>query len=1020
MLEVMMAKIRKNDNMIPKKIHYCWFGGKPLTDFAKKCIESWKKYCPDYEIVEWNESNIDINKSEFMKEAYENKKWAFVSDYARYKIIHDNGGIYLDVDVEIIKNFDDLLEYNAFMGFEGSEYINTGLGFGAVKNNDDIKAIINIYNNIDFKLHVNNPSKISTPILISNYLKEKGFKKNGEFQKVNSITLLPEDYLCPKNPITRLTNITDNTFSIHHYDASWVDEKERKIIDDLEKKGREITNKYPDLVSIIIPVYNGEDYMKEAIDSALSQSYKNLEVIVVDDGSSDNTENIALSYGSKIRYIRKANGGVASALNQGIKSMRGKYFSWLSHDDTYHYKKIEESVKQVKQEDLNTIIITDWTIINSSSKTVKRCRLDDRLELTPRSFLAFDRKTWLNACAMLIPKELFDKVGLFDEKLRTTQDYDMHNRLIECGAKYKIIHKSLFFSRQHSKQGSLIEKDVLSNSDSIHKLIVSELSSNDIKKYFSKDVAEISKVYDSFLSNGYKETPALIMSEAVKTFANNVNKNKIVQVIQDELIGLEIKNSSIITKKILKRVSKKSKKRIMFCSGFWLTGGMERVLSNLFKEIHNDYEIILLTPFDGRVSCIEIPGDVTHIKVSSSLYYNHFDTIALSYALMLDVDVVLGFLNLFDKQLNLYNLCKNNGIKTIASNHEHYFYPYKSDDNYIKRLTKKRREVYKDLDAVLWLTNFSNYVHNVDCDNGYIMPNPNTFKVQSNIKKNNNEKVILCIGRYNDYIKRIDRILKSFSLVLEKIPKAKLIIIGKLDRDQIISQFGNQSINDLLKSNKINESNIEFVGETTEINKYYSVASLIVLTSINEGFPMVITEAACFGVPSVCCNYPGLEDVVVDGYNGYVVDQYNIEMHASCVCKLLLNDNLRMSMGKNAVKYIERFNSKAVSSRWKILIDSVINNSSKENLRNAMDENLSYKNIKRNIFDKYIIEEMNDIFDKTLLMPSSKTIIVNSRKNIRSLPSLLIREYKSNGARITLYKASKKIKKKLLWVLFKK
>ena len=107
--------------MIPKKIHYCWFGKNPLPADVKKCIESWKKYCPDYEIIEWNESNFDITQNPFMKAAYENKAWAFVSDYARLKVVYDNGGIYLDTDVELLKSLDSLLENPCYLAIQQKE-----------------------------------------------------------------------------------------------------------------------------------------------------------------------------------------------------------------------------------------------------------------------------------------------------------------------------------------------------------------------------------------------------------------------------------------------------------------------------------------------------------------------------------------------------------------------------------------------------------------------------------------------------------------------------------------------------------------------------------------------------------------------------------------------------------------------------------------------------------------------------------------------------------------------------------
>jgi glycosyltransferase involved in cell wall biosynthesis/GT2 family glycosyltransferase len=1013
-----MANNSKSENMIPKKIHYCWFGGNPLPESAKRCIDSWKKFCPDYEIIEWNESNVDFNEHSFTREAYKSKKWAFISDYIRYKVIYENGGLYLDVDVEVVRKLDDLRMYKAFMGFEGREYVATGLGFGAIKGNETIKAIIDIYDGISFNAHKDKLSAIATPVVVTNFLKKKGLVQNGEFQTVDSITILPEDYLCPKNPITRLVNITDNTFSIHHYDASWVDDSERAIIDKLEEKGKVMSNKYPDLVSIIIPVYNGEDYLRKAIDSAVNQTYKNIEILVIDDGSSDRTESIALSYGPAVRYIRKENGGVASALNQGIKSMRGKYFSWLSHDDMYHSQKIELLMAQARKENLNTILVSDWDIVDSEDTLLKHSRLDNRLESAPRSFLAFDRKTWLNTCAMLIPKSLFDKVGLFDETLRTTQDYDMHDRLIKKGAKYKIVHKSLLLSRQHSKQGCLTENNVLQNSDLIHKSIVSDLEPSDIKEYFKADYSEISKVYNSFLSNGYKETPACIISSVIKASKVAGFDSKLIKIIQSNLVGPEVSNSMILATDIMDKVSKKSKKRLLFCSGFWRTGGMERVLANLFKDLNDDYDIFLLTPYDGNEGCIELSKGVTHIRVSSPLYYNHFDTVALSYAMMLDIDAVIGFLNLLDKQLDLYEQCENNGIRTIASNHEYYFYPYMSNDSNIRKLTEKRRKTFQGLDAVLWLTNFSTAIHNIQSDNGYLMPNPNTFEVKKGKLSIKNDKIVLCVGRYNDYVKKVDRIIESFGLVLKTVPDAKLMMVGAVDRYSKMSHLKNRSINDLLQENNITESSVNFIGETADIGKYYSMASLIMLTSMSEGFPMVLTEASCYGLPMVCNRVPGLEDIVIDGYNGYLASQGDIEALADSVCKVLTDEKLRLDMGANAKKYVSKFNSVDISKRWKLLIDIITSDKPKNERRHLLDKEMPFNKMGHRSLEVDMIEELNRIFNQSiemdeLIMVNDVDHIIGRRARAKRLLKLTALELKTKGPRSTFRKATKKIKNKL-------
>lgn len=214
--------------MIPKIIHYCWLGGNPLPESAKKCIQSWKKYCPDYEIIEWNESNYDFTKIPYMKEALEAKKWGFVPDYARLDIIYQYGGIYLDVDVEVIKSYDDLLKYRGFAGYENEELINLGQGFGAEPGNQIIKKLMKSYNDLHFINHNGELNLTASPKLNSETLEEIGVKRDGTFQNIEDFVFLPTDYLCPKSFNDGMIRLTNRTYSIHHYDASWFTEEQQK------------------------------------------------------------------------------------------------------------------------------------------------------------------------------------------------------------------------------------------------------------------------------------------------------------------------------------------------------------------------------------------------------------------------------------------------------------------------------------------------------------------------------------------------------------------------------------------------------------------------------------------------------------------------------------------------------------------------------------------------------------------------------------------------------------------------
>lgn len=230
--------------MIPKVIHYCWFGNGPIPEKDKKCIESWKKYCPDYKIIRWDESNYDVSKNQYMKEAYEAKKWGFVPDFARLDIIYNNGGIYLDTDVELVRNLNDLLSNHAYFGFEEGEFINPGSGFAAEAHHIGIKKLLEIYEKRHFKNPDGSYNMTPSPVLHRDKFIELGAKMNDQKQIVSGITIYPTEYFSPYRYYTGLLRMTDNTFSIHQYNMSWIDEKAKKWTKREQKLSRIIHHKY--------------------------------------------------------------------------------------------------------------------------------------------------------------------------------------------------------------------------------------------------------------------------------------------------------------------------------------------------------------------------------------------------------------------------------------------------------------------------------------------------------------------------------------------------------------------------------------------------------------------------------------------------------------------------------------------------------------------------------------------------------------------------------------------------------
>lgn len=213
--------------MIPKVIHYCWFGRNPLPKLAEKCIESWKKYLPDYEIKEWNEDNFDVNIIPYTKEAYQAKKYAFVSDYARFWILYKYGGIYFDTDVEVIKPMDDIIAKGPFMGCENEASdtsvacVAPGLGLGVNPGLGLYNEILTMYES----LHFINPNGSYNQKTVVQYttelLCEHGLKNINQIQECAGVWIYPKEYFCPLEYTTNTLTITAKTYTIHHYMASW-------------------------------------------------------------------------------------------------------------------------------------------------------------------------------------------------------------------------------------------------------------------------------------------------------------------------------------------------------------------------------------------------------------------------------------------------------------------------------------------------------------------------------------------------------------------------------------------------------------------------------------------------------------------------------------------------------------------------------------------------------------------------------------------------------------------------------
>lgn len=209
------------EQKIPKIIHFCWFGGKEKPRKVQKCIDTWHRYLSDYEFIEWNENNFDINSNKYVKQAYEHQKFAYVSDYARIKALYEYGGIYMDTDVEVHKSFNDLLEHKCIFGFEEKNYIATSF-MACVPKHEFIKTFVDIYENINFCDSDNKIDLTTNVEKLTSILEDRGLIRNNKFQSIGDIKVYPQEYFSPYDYGNCIRKNTKNTYCEHYFLVSWM------------------------------------------------------------------------------------------------------------------------------------------------------------------------------------------------------------------------------------------------------------------------------------------------------------------------------------------------------------------------------------------------------------------------------------------------------------------------------------------------------------------------------------------------------------------------------------------------------------------------------------------------------------------------------------------------------------------------------------------------------------------------------------------------------------------------------
>ena len=241
--------------MIPKIIHYCWFGRGPMPELAQRCIESWKKFCPDYEIVAWNEDTFNIEDNPYVQEAYTSRKYAFVTDFVRLYALNQYGGVYMDTDVELLAPIDEFLSLEAFSGFESKTRVPTGL-MASEKGTPLLTELLAYYDNRHFILEDGSLDLKTNIETITSILEKHGLQKTGTKQTIAGLTLFPSEYFCPKDCNTKKLHLTPNSKAIHHFDGSWVPVENRIWAEKHRKLSRFFGARIAEYILVLQKIYH--------------------------------------------------------------------------------------------------------------------------------------------------------------------------------------------------------------------------------------------------------------------------------------------------------------------------------------------------------------------------------------------------------------------------------------------------------------------------------------------------------------------------------------------------------------------------------------------------------------------------------------------------------------------------------------------------------------------------------------------------------------------------------------------
>lgn len=517
------------------------------------------------------------------------------------------------------------------------------------------------------------------------------------------------------------------------------------------------------------------------------------------------------------------------------------------------------------------------------------------------------------------------------------------------------IENALVVSKQRGMQHCIIVPDPgTTDADKERSDFLMQIEPDEIRKHIDESMKSAVKEYQAYLRAGYLKTAACYLKHIFDSCLLKNDINSASGLFNSEVLGTTDEHyRRHIFNRIAQSIRDKQKPRLLFYSNVWVKGGIERVVSILCKRLISDYEIVVVSSnYEEDRQGYELPEKVLHIQMSKNLN-KRLNFSLVEICLLLNVDICIGNPNFLYDFLGIYKILKDLKIKTICCNHVSYFLPH--SQKYLFPVVEIRNDAYSAATVVTWPTTFAFDVYSNVLNNGAWLPNPNTFQKLGSKPKIYKEEIILCVGRFFDAVKRLDKALIVFKKVLEKNPNAQLCVVGGHDLETIFPSNG-KSLKQVLSELNIDPKSILWEGEQSDLQSYYENCSVLMLTSDSEGFSMVLSEAAVYGLPAVLFDIPGLDDVVMDKVTAFIVKDDSDEM-AERICLLLSDQDLRFQMGEAAQEFIQRFDGRLISEKWKVLINILLNENDRDIINSQVQNQINMRQGARDVNYKRIIME---------------------------------------------------------------